>query len=134
MNYEITEDQYRKIVLNFLNNMVGELNVEEMAGTNSTEIYTDDGYYYATLWIKTKNNPLPGGCKTILSLSHNFMGMFAELIPVMIPELFSKILLEYFTQKTGIEPQCIDFSYQTGEINDNGRPKVKFFVLNKKKR
>lgn len=134
MNYEITEDQYRKIILKFLKNMVGELNVEQMVGKNYLDIYTNDGNYYATLWYKAKNNPLPGGCKSLLTLGHNFMGTFMELIPVMIPKLFSEVLLEYLTQTTGLESQCIDFSYQTGEINDNGRPKVEYFTLNTKKK
>ena len=132
MKYEISEEQYRKIILNYFNNMVGELKVKERNG-NLIDIHFEDGSYFATLWFKAKNNALPGGCKTSLTLGHNFMETFLEVIPV-IPELFSKIMLEYLADNLGFESQCIDFYYTTGEINYHGGEKVEYFFLNTKKK
>ena len=134
MKYIISKDQYRRVLLKFLDSFIKGFLVdpyeEESVYRN---VKTSNGDDFASLWHA---GPITKGCKRELSLSTDFTNDFESFIPINRKKVFSEVVLEYFTLKTGIKCDCVEFDYFTGkygEFNayDDDRDEV-ITVTNKK--
>ena len=113
MKYIISKDQYRRVLLKYLNSFVNSFIVgPKRKGFYFLQINTSDGTDFASLWFK---GPVTKGCKKELSLHHEFLDDFESFIPINRKKVFSEVILEYFFLKTGIKCDCIDFEYYTGK-------------------
>ena len=127
MKYIISKDQYRRVLLKFLNSFVKGLDVspynEDLSYRNVT---TSDGDEFATLWHDPQQ--VNKGCKKELSLDGEFTSEIENFIPINRKKVFSEVILEYFTSKTGIKCDCVEYSYLTDEYaefevyDDNENP------------
>jgi hypothetical protein len=123
MKYSITELQYRKIILNYLNEFVGDFVFEndEYEGDNWVDVHTSNGLEFGSVW-GTTSTVITKGCNNELSLDEDFIYEFEETMPIVMPKIFSQVVLEYFNSKTGLECDCIELSYFTGEYDQFGDP------------
>ena len=116
MNYIISKSQYRRVLLKFLNSFVGDLDVDPYDDqTYYRNVRTSDGDEFATLWY---SGPITKGCKRELALDGQFTGEIENFIPINRKKVFSQVILEYFTSKTGIKCDCVEFGYLTGEYGE----------------
>ena len=116
MKYIISKDQYRRVLLKFLNSFIKGFNVEPYdKGSWYRNVKTSDGDDFATLWHA---GPINKGCKRELSLDNQFTNDFESFIPINRKKIFSEVVLEYFTLKTGIKCDCVEFSYFTGKYKE----------------
>ena len=140
MKYTISESQYKKILLNYLNNIASDFIFEddvEFGEDNWVDIITSDDVDFGSVWFKTIRNiagaTITRGCDMELALDDKFMQEFEGSIPVVNPKIFSQVVLEYFKSKTEKDCDCLEFSYFTGEYDQWGDPLLKVFHYNTKK-
>lgn len=112
MKIIISKDQYRRVLLKFLNSFIKGFDVDpHVKGSYYRNVRTSDGDEFATLW---HSGPINKGCKRELSLDNQFTTDFENFIPINRKKVFSEVVLEYFTLKTGIKCDCVEYSYFTG--------------------
>ena len=117
MKYIISKSQYRRVLLKFLNSFIKGLYVEPYyKGVDYRNVKTSDGDEFATLWYDPQQ--VNKGCKRELSLDNEFTGEIENFIPINRKKVFSEVILEYFTSKTGIKCDCVEYSYLTGEYGE----------------
>lgn len=123
MKYSITELQYKKILSNYLNEFVGDFVFENDGHNveNWIDVYTSNGLEFGSVW-GTTSTVITKGCNNELSLDEDFIYEFEETMPIVMPKIFSQVVLEYFNSKTGLECDCIELSYFTGEYDQFGDP------------
>ena len=116
MKYVISKDQYRRVLLKFLDSFIKGFLVdpyeEESVYRN---VKTSNGDDFASLWHA---GPITKGCKRELSLANEFTNDFESFIPINRKKVFSEVVLEYFTLKTGIKCDCVEFDYFTGKYGE----------------
>lgn len=126
MKYQITESQYRKVILNYLNSVVSDFIFEddESGGDNWVDILIGEDDNFGSLWFKNKWNigMITEGCYEELALDEDFIQEFEQTIPIIMPRVFSEVLLGYFNSKTERDCDCIEFMYKTGEYSKEGNP------------
>jgi len=116
MKYTITKDQYRRVLLKYLNSFVGDLVVRPKEKKYAyRDVETSNKDEFANLW---HSGPITKGCKKELSLSNVFIDDYESFIPINRKKVFSEVVLEYFILKTGIKCDCVEFSYFTGKYKD----------------
>ena len=116
MKYIISKDQYRRVLLKFLDSFIKGFLVDPYEEENSyRNVKTSNGDEFATLWHA---GPISKGCKRELSLDNQFTNDFESFIPINRKKVFSEVVLEYFTLKTGIKCDCVEFDYFTGKYGE----------------
>jgi len=116
MKIIISKDQYRRVLLKFLSSFIKGFDVEPWDDQNYyRNVKTSDGDEFATLW---HGGPINKGCKRELSLDGQFTRDFENFIPINRKKVFSEVILEYFTLKTGIKCDCVEFGYFTGKYKE----------------
>jgi hypothetical protein len=131
MKYAITESQYKKILINYLNEFVGDFVFEDDGHDveNWIDVYTSDDLNFGSVW-DTTTTTITSGCNNELSLDEDFINGFEETMPIVMPKIFSQVVLEYFNSKSGLECDCLEFSYFTGEYDQFDDPLYKLFHFN----
>ena len=131
MKYAITESQYKKILVNYLNEFVGDFVFEDGNYDEDSwiDIYTSDNLKFGSVWNAT-SAITTFGCKDELALGEDFINGFEETMPIVMPKIFSQVVLEYFNSKSGLECDCLEFSYFTGEYDQYDDPLYKLFHFN----
>jgi hypothetical protein len=119
MKYQVSEDQYRKIILNYLNSVASDFVFEddEYEDDNWVDILIGDDDNFGSLWFKTIENRgmITEGCYEELSLDEDFIHEFEQTIPIIMPKVFSEVVLEYFNSKTELECDCLEVPYRNGD-------------------
>ena len=116
MKIIISKDQYRRVLLKFLNSFIKGFVVDPYhKGSHYRNVKTSDGDEFATFW---HGGPINKGCKRELSLDGQFTNDFENFIPINRKKVFSEVILEYFTLKTGIKCDCVEFAYFTGKYKE----------------
>lgn len=116
MKIIISKDQYRRVLLKFLNSFIKGFDVDPyVEGSYYRNVRTSDGDDFATLW---HGGPINKGCKRELSLDGQFTNDFENFIPINRKKVFSEVILEYFRLKTGIKCDCVEFGYFTGKYKE----------------
>jgi hypothetical protein len=117
MKYIISKDQYRRVLLKYLDSFIKGFDVDTYADAAGyyRNVRTSDGDEFATLW---HGGPINKGCKRELSLDNQFTTDFENFIPINRKKVFSEVILEYFTLKTGIKCDCVEFGYFTGKYKE----------------
>ena len=134
MKYQISESQYKKILLNYLNSIAKDFIFEddEYEGDNWVDVFTSDHSDFGSVWFKTiqNRNMITEGCDKELALDERFIQEFENTIPIVMPKIFSQVVLEYFNSKTGLECDCLEFSNFMGEYDRWGDPLTSTFHFN----
>lgn len=116
MKIIISKDQYRRVLLKFLDSFIKGFDVDPYEEESSyRNVRTSDGDEFATIWHA---GPINKGCKRELSLDNQFTNDFESFIPINRKKVFSEVILEYFTLKTGIKCDCVEFNYYTGKYKE----------------
>ena len=116
MKYIISKDQYRRVLLKFLDSFIKGFLVDPYEEENVyRNVKTSNGDGFANLWHA---GPITKGCKRELSLDKEFINDFESFIPINRKKVFSEVVLEYFTLKTGIKCDCVEFDYFTGKYGE----------------
>lgn len=116
MKYIISKDQYRRVLLKFLDSFIKGFIVDPYKEENTyRNVKTSNGDDFANLWHA---GPITKGCKRELSLDKEFTNDFESFIPINRKKVFSEVVLEYFTLKTGIKCDCVEFDYFTGKYGE----------------
>jgi len=116
MKIIISKDQYRRVLLKFLDSFIKGFDVDPYEEESSyRNVKTSNGDEFATLW---HSGPINEGCKRELSLDKEFTNDFESFIPINRKKVFSEVVLEYFTLKTGIKCDCVEFDYFTGKYKE----------------
>jgi hypothetical protein len=122
MKYQISESQYKKLVLRYLNSVASDFIFEDddYEDNNWVDILIGDDKYFGSLWFKTIQNRgfITEGCNEELSLDHDFTQEFEQTIPIVMPKVFSQAVLEYFNSKTNRDCDCLEFEYHVGDGED----------------
>ena len=115
MKYIISKEQYRRVLLKYLNSFVGGFIVDPHDGSAFRNVVTSNGDDFATLW---HGGQITKGCKRELTLDNQFLNEFESFIPIKRKKVFSQVILEYFALKTGIKCNCVEFNYYTGKYKE----------------
>ena len=96
---------------------------------NWIDVYTSDDLNFGSVW-DTTTTTITSGCNNELALDEDFINGFEETMPIVMPKIFSQVVLEYFNSKSGLECDCLEFSYFTGEYDQYDDPLYKLFHFN----
>ena len=132
MKVVITKLQYQKIVFNLLDVLYGP-NISFKKDEDIFEILSDDDVEIFRLYT---NEGRSKGCKRDLLVLSNTMEDIQSYVPPAVSrkKLFSKTVISYVNEKTGLDIDCIDFWYHTGlEDNSSSYDKYNFNVKKNKK-
>ena len=118
MKIIITKSQYQKVVFNLLDVLYGP-KISFKQDDDSTyviEILSNDGELIFRVYTKDGRSK---GCKKDLLVLSKAMEEFESYIPptVLRKKLFSKTLLSYVNEKTGLNIDCIDFTANVNSDN-----------------
>ena len=90
MKYIISKDQYRRVLLKYLNSFINDFIVDSFEEGNTYRyVKTSNGDEFATLWHA---GPITKGCKRELSLDTQFTNDFESFIPINRKKVFSERL------------------------------------------
>jgi hypothetical protein len=129
MKYLITKSQYRRVLLKYLEEFVGDLIVIPKQDSSYTwsDVITEQKEEFATLWLGPQATK---GCNKELTIENSFMSDFESMIPIKRKKVFSEVVLEYFTSKTGVKCDCIEYYYLTGKKDDYGDDEYLLYNFN----
>jgi len=134
MKVIMTKSQYQKIVFNLLDVLYGpNISFTQDGNSDVFEILSDDDTEIFRLYTKEGRSK---GCKRDMLVLQRAMEDIESFIPpaVLRKKLFSKTIISYVNEKTGLDIDCIDFAY---EIYDNDETyfekKYRFNVKKNKK-
>ena len=132
MKVVITKLQYQKIVFNLLDVLYGP-NISFKKDEDIFEILSGDGEEIFRLYTKEGRSK---GCKKDLLVLSKAMEEIESYVPptVLRKKLFAKTVLSYVNEKTGLDIDCIDFSFNANEYdNVNSGDRYRFNVKKNKK-
>ena len=134
MKIIITKSQYQKVVFNLLDVLYGpkisftqDDDLDQLK-TYVIEILSNDGELIFRVYTKDGRSK---GCKKDLLVLSKVMEEFESYIQptVLRKKLFSKTLLSYVNEKTGLNIDCIDF---TANVNSDNWVRYTFNVKKNK--
>ena len=116
MKIIITEDQYKNLVTNLLDNLIGNIRIrtikekkEDGIKDDYHSVLNEDGELVITIWVK---GPLRSkGCKKDLTLESRLIEKFEQYMPFYKHKMFSKVLVDYIYDKFGIKCDCVQYDY-----------------------
>ena len=133
MKVVITKLQYQKIVFNLLDVLYGP----KLSFKKDEDIFEilsdDDGEEIFRVYTKLGRSK---GCKKDMLVLSMAMQEIESYVPptVLRKKLFSKTVLSYVNKKTGLDIDCIDFSFNANEYdNVNSEDRYRFNVKKNKK-
>ena len=136
MKVIITESQYKKIVFQLLDSLFGP-NISYEKEKNTIGINDNDGEEIFRVYLK---NGRMKGCKKDMYVIAETIDTIVKYMPLAIikKKLFSKTILLYVNEKTGLNIDCIEFWYVTElydtELDDEDYvPYTKKYNFNLKK-
>ena len=132
MKVVITKLQYQKIVFNLLDVLYGP-NISYKKDEDLFEILSNDGEEIFRVYTKLGRSK---GCKKDMLVLSMAMQEIESYVPptVLRKKLFSKTVLSYVNKKTGLDIDCIDFSFNANEYdNVNSEDRYRFNVKKNKK-
>ena len=132
MKVVITKLQYQKIVFNLLDVLYGP-NISYKKDEDLFEILSNDGEEIFRVYTKLGKSK---GCKKDMLVLSMAMQEIESYVPptVLRKKLFSKTVLSYVNKKTGLDIDCIDFSFNANEYdNVNSEDRYRFNVKKNKK-
>jgi len=134
MNVVITKSQYQKIVFNLLDVLYGpNITFTQDDDSDVIEILSDDGQEIFRLYTKEGRSK---GCKRDLLVLHQTTQDIEMYVPpaILRKKLFSKTVISYVNDKTGLDIDCIDFVYgRYEEDNTYYEDRYRFNVKKNKK-
>ena len=132
MKVVITKLQYQKIVFNLLDVLYGP-NISYKKDEDLFEILSNDGEEIFRVYTKLGRSK---GCKKDMLVLSMAMQEIESYVPptVLRKKLFAKTVLSYVNKKTGLDIDCIDFSFNANEYdNVNSEDRYRFNVKKNKK-
>ena len=133
MKVVITKLQYQKIVFNLLDVLYGP----KLSFKKDEDIFEilsdDDGEEIFRVYTKLGRSK---GCKKDMLVLSMAMQEIESYVPptVLRKKLFAKTVLSYVNKKTGLDIDCIDFSFNANEYdNVNSEDRYRFNVKKNKK-
>ena len=132
MKVVITKSQYQKIVFNLLDVLYGP-NISYKKDDDLFEILSNDGEEIFRVYT---NEGRSKGCKKDLLVLSKAMEEIESYVPPTVSrkKLFAKTVLSYVNEKTGLDIDCIDFSFNANEYdNVNSGDRYRFNVKKNKK-
>ena len=132
MKVVITKLQYQKIVFNLLDVLYGP-NISFKKDEDIFEILSDDGEEIFRVYAKFGRSK---GCKRDLLVLSQTMEDIQSYVPPAVSrkKLFSKTIISYVNEKTGLDIDCIDFPYEEYETNNTYYEKKYRFNVKKNKK
>ena len=120
MKIIITEDQYKSLVTNLLETLMGKITIktvkEKKEDGNKQDyhsVFDEDGNQVMNIWVKS---PLRNkGCKKDLTLENTLNEKFEKYMPYYKHKIFSKVLVDYIYDKLGIKCDCVQYDYDFKE-------------------
>ncbi len=147
MKIIITEEQYKTLVTNLLDTLIGKITiktVEEKIEDDIKEdyhsVFDEDGNQVMSIWVK---GPLRNkGCKKDLTLESDLNEKFEKYMPYYRHKIFSKVLVDYIYDKLGIKCDCVQYEYnfkeeklyQDGNEYEHKTSKTRRYNVKKKKK
>jgi hypothetical protein len=128
MKIIITKSQYKSLITNLLNVLLGKLSlwtVEEKKRNNEGDsdfhsVLDESGVEVMAIWIKGPKNK---GCKYDLTLDSLLTENMELYFPYYRHKIFSKVLVDYVYKYTGIKCDCVQYDYgfeDERRIDDEG--------------
>ena len=132
MKVVVTKLQYQKIVFNLLDVLYGP-NISFEKDEDLFEILSNDGEEIFRVY--TTQGRSKGCKKDLLVLSRAIQEIESYVPPTVLrKKLFAKTVLSYVNKKTGLDIDCIDFTYEEYETNNTYYGKKYRFNVKKNKK
>ena len=118
MKYQITKEQYSKLVYKLIDAFFKDVKFKkDEGGGYLTYDITVDGEDVA--YIHTKKSPhIAKGCEYELVIYDVTILKITDFVPIFRKKVFSKILIKYFSNIIGEDIDCIDFDMKHHESED----------------
>jgi hypothetical protein len=137
MKIIITKKQYKLLVYSLLDTITGgELTVQKLSTANYKSVYDSEGENIMDIFSK-KGSGRNKGCKNDLTLEDDFLIELQKYVPYFKHKMFSRALVDYVYEKTGIKCDCVDYSTDYRVDDNNGEEYGYFnsrFAYNVKKK
>ena len=108
MKYQITKEQYSKLVYKLIQAFFKDVKFNKDEGGGLTYDFTVDGEDIAFIHTK-KSSHISEGCKNELVIYDATILKITNFVPIFRKKVFSKILIKYFSDITGKDIDCINF-------------------------
>jgi len=133
MKVIVTKSQFQKIVFNLLDVLYGP-NIRAFYNRNINiyEIFANDDEEIFRVYV---GHGRAKGCKLDMFVPHDTSEKIKDYIPhaILKKKLFSKTLLLYINEKTGLNIDCIEFWYPTSTEGTEHETKYNFSIKKNKK-
>ena len=142
MKIEISKAQYQRVIYNLLDALYGpKLSYEILKDmiyiySNNSESIEGEFFQGDAIFRVYTGSGKGKGCKKDLYVTSETGEEIEDFIPKAATrkKLFSKTVISYVNEKTGLDIDCIDFWYHTGlEDNSSSYDKYNFNVKKNKK-
>jgi hypothetical protein len=133
MKVIVTKSQFQKIVFNLLDALYGpNIRATYNRYIEIYEIFANDGEEIFRVYTKQGRAK---GCKLDMFVPHDTSQSINAYIPqaILKKKLFSKTLLLYINEKTGLNIDCIEFWYPTSTEGTEHETKYNFSIKKNKK-
>lgn len=120
MKIIITKKQYKDLVYNLLDTITGGvLTVSQKEDFVYKSVYDSYGENVMDIF-EVKGTGRNKGCKADMGVEPDFMIELQKYVPYFKNKIFSKVLIDYVYDKTGIKCDCVDYPTEYTEIDNNG--------------
>ena len=133
MKVIVTKSQFQKIVFNLLDALYGpNIRATYNRHIDIYEIFANDGEEIFRVYTKRGRAK---GCKLDMYVPHDTSQSINAYIPqaILKKKLFSKTLLLYINEKTGLNIDCIEFWYPASTEGTEHEIKYNFSVKKNKR-
>jgi hypothetical protein len=119
MKIIITKKQYKSLVYNLLDTITGGvLTVSQKEDFVYKSVYDSYGENVMDIF-EVKGTGRNKGCKADMGVEPDFMIELQKYVPYFKNKIFSKVLIDYVYDKTGIKCDCVDYPTEYTEIDNN---------------
>ena len=120
MKIIITKKQYKALVYSLFDTITGGvLTVSQEEGYVYKSVYNSYGENVMDIF-DVKGTGRNKGCKSDVGLDPDFMIELQKYVPYFKHKIFSKVLVDYVYDKTGIKCDCVDYPTEYIEVDNNG--------------
>jgi hypothetical protein len=120
MKYTISKSRFNGIIKKIFITVIGDIKTGKFEDGDYIELYDKYGNNFADIWLKG-SSVTKKKCKKTISFYLDASETIENFIPIMRKKEFSKGVIDYVYNQTGIKCDCVEFQYSiTDTYDDSG--------------
>jgi hypothetical protein len=124
MKYRISKSRFNEIVKKLLMFIIGDITFKKSLSSDVIELHNKYGNNFADIW-KNISGATKKKCKKTITFYLDVSEMIENFIPIVRKKEFSKAIIDYVYNQTGIKCDCVEFMHSINYVyDDDGNSRV----------